>query len=136
MASKFYRDGLHPRGRIFDLYQPVRVKNTRGGKEKWIPGTIVAVKGPETYLVRVTGNDRRFVHANHLIPDDARGLGSHVEKVTPDMLKNPSLDFQAASLSPGANSQISSKDNSELSHKSDVIAVPTIENDTELESRV
>ena len=32
VASKLYRDGLHPRGRMFDLYQPVRVKNTRGGK--------------------------------------------------------------------------------------------------------
>ena len=135
VASKLYRDGLHPRGRIFDLYQPVRVKNTRGGKEKWIAGTIVVVKGPETYLVRVLGNDHRFVHANHLIPDDARGLGSHVEKVAPDVLKkNPSLDLQGASLSPGANSQIPSKDNSELSRKSDVIAVPTVENDIELES--
>ena len=63
----------------------------------------MAVKGPETYLGRVPGNDRRFVHANHLILDDARGLGSHVEKVTPDMLnKNPSLDFQGASPSPGS----------------------------------
>ena len=133
VASKLYRDGLHPRGRIFDLYQPVRVKNTRGGKEKWIAGTIVVVKGPETYLVRVLGNDHRFVHANHLIPDDARGLGSHVEKVAPDVLKkNPSLDLQGASLSPGANSQIPSKDNSELSRKSDVIAVPTVENDIEI----
>ena len=55
------------------------VKNTRGGKEKWIAGTIVAVKGPETYLIRVHGNDRHFVYANHFIPDDARVLGSQVE---------------------------------------------------------
>ena len=74
-ASKLHRDGLHPRGRMFDLYQPVRVKNTRGGKEKWIAGTIVPVKGPETYLARVMGNNHRFVHANHLIPDDAREAG-------------------------------------------------------------
>ena len=64
---------------MFDLCQPVRVKNTRGGKEKWIAGTIVAVNGPETYLIRVQGNDRHFVHANHFIPDDARILGSQVE---------------------------------------------------------
>ena len=101
----------------------------------WIAGTIAAIKGPETYLVRVPGNDRRFVHANHLIPDDTRGLGSHVDKGAPDVLKkNPSLDFQGASLSPGANSHIPSKDNSELSRKSDVIAVPTVENGIELES--
>lgn len=30
------------------------------------------VKGPHTYLVRVPGNNRRFVHADHLIPDDSR----------------------------------------------------------------
>ena len=89
--AKLYRDGLHPRGRMFDLYQPVRVKNIRGGKEKWIAGTIVAVKGPETHLVRVPGNDRRFVHANNLIPDDARDLSSHVEKVAPFLIKKASL---------------------------------------------
>ena len=70
-----------------------------------------------------------------MIPDDARGVGSHAEEVAPDVLKkNPSLDFQGASLSPVANLQIPSKDNSELSRKSDVIAVPTVENDVELES--
>lgn len=72
-----------PGGECLICISQVRVKNTRGGKEKWIADTIVAVKGPETYLVRVPGNDRRFVHANHLIPDDARDLGSHVEKVAP-----------------------------------------------------
>ena len=71
-ASKLYKDGVHPKLRTFDLHQPVRVKNVRGGKEKWIQSTIVAIKGPETYLVRVPGNNRRFVHANRLIPDDAR----------------------------------------------------------------
>ena len=134
VASKLYRDGLHPIGRMFDLYQPVWVKNTRGEKEKWIAGTIMAVKGPETYLVRVPGNNRRFVHANHLIPDDTRDLGSYVEKVAPSVLKkNPFLDLQGGSLSPGKSSQIPSKDNSEMSRKSDVISVPTVDNDIELE---
>ena len=32
------------------------------------------MEGPETYFVRVAGNDRRFVHADHLIPDDARDI--------------------------------------------------------------
>ncbi|PIK41364.1 hypothetical protein BSL78_21774 [Apostichopus japonicus] len=56
--------------RQFDLYQPVRVRNVRGGKDRWIPGTIVKVKGPRTYIVRIPGNNRRFVHSDHLIPDD------------------------------------------------------------------
>lgn len=71
-SSKFHRDGNNPKMRSFDLYQAVRVRSVRGGKEKWIPGTIVAVKGPLTYLVRVPGNMRRFVHADHLIPDDTK----------------------------------------------------------------
>ena len=56
--------------RSFDLNQRVKVRNVRGGKEKWIPGVIVAVKGPLKYLVRVPGNSTRFVHADHIIPDD------------------------------------------------------------------
>ena len=32
---------------------------------------IIDIKGPSTYLVRVPGNSRRFVHADHLIPDDS-----------------------------------------------------------------
>ena len=44
VASKLYRDELHPKGRTFDLYQSVQVENTRGGC------TIVVVNGPETYL--------------------------------------------------------------------------------------
>ena len=71
-SSKEQSDGLHPKMRVFDLYQSVRVRNMRGGKERWIPGTIVQIKGPLTYLVRVPGNNRRFVHADHLIPDDSR----------------------------------------------------------------
>ena len=61
-------------------------------------------------------------------------LDSHVEKVAPDVLKNnPSLDLPGGSLSPGTNSQIPSNDNCERSRKSDVISVPTVDNDIELE---
>ena len=83
MASKLYKDGAHPKSRTFDLHQLVRVKNVRGGKEKWIQGTIVTIKGPETYLVRVPGNNRRFVHihANHLMPDDAREQNAKKENI-------------------------------------------------------
>ena len=82
----------------------------------------MAVKGPET-------NDRRFVHANYLIPDDARGLSSHGENVPPDLLKkNPFLDLQEASLSPATSSQIPSEDHSEISRKSNVVSVPAVDN--------
>ena len=36
LATKLYRDGLNPKGRNFDLYQPVRVRNTREGREREI----------------------------------------------------------------------------------------------------
>ena len=70
-ASKVLHDGPNPVMRTFDLYQPVMVANMRG-REKWIPGTVVEIKGLETYIVRVPGNARRLVHANHIIPDDSR----------------------------------------------------------------
>ncbi len=69
-ACKKQRDGHNPKMRSFDLNQSVKVRNVRGGKEKWIPGVIVDVKGPSTYLVRVPGNSRRFVHADHLVPSE------------------------------------------------------------------
>ena len=43
------------------------------------------------------------------------------------------MDLQGGSLSPGTNSQIPSKDNSERSRKSDVISLPTVDDDIELE---
>ena len=137
VASKLYRDGLHPKGRSFDLYQPVRVKNTRGGKEKWIPGIVVAVKGPETYLpvVRAPGNDRRYVHANHLIPDDARGMSAHKKIVTPEMIEHdPSLDFQRERAVPETRLRIQSEVDNEISRKSSVIAVPVVHDDSNVES--
>ena len=72
IASKFQHDGFHPSVRQYDMYQPVRVRNLRGGKEKWTPGTIVSIKGPKTYRVRRPGNNRRYVHTDHLITDDSR----------------------------------------------------------------
>lgn len=52
--------------RTFTPQQKVYVRNFRGGKEKWIPGTIVKPLGPLTYLVRV-GEKIRYVHVDHLL---------------------------------------------------------------------
>ena len=72
-------------GPTYDLYQAVPVRSVRRGREKWIQGTMVAVKGPSTYLVRVPGNQRRYVHADHLIADDTRGAESKVNGSVPSM---------------------------------------------------
>lgn len=106
-ASKSYQDGAHPRVRMFDVYQQVRVRNFRGGKERWTPATIIEVTGPETYMVRMPGNVRRAAHANHLIPDDTIVLGStNSERATGEMAVHgspaslPSRDEVGTGVSP------------------------------------
>jgi len=102
-ASKLYKDGAHPKLQTFDLYQPVRVKNVRGGREKWIQGTVIAIKGPETYLVRVPGNNRRFVRANHLITDDAREQNAKKENSEREIVEcNPTPLSQQIFVMPQA----------------------------------
>ncbi|KAI0223785.1 hypothetical protein LSAT2_025083, partial [Lamellibrachia satsuma] len=61
--EKQHHDGPRPvRLSQFDMYQHVRIRNMRGGKEKWIPGTVTKILGPPTYIVRLPGNNRRTVH--------------------------------------------------------------------------
>jgi len=95
----------------------------------------VAVKGPETYLVRVPGNDRRYLHANHLIPDDARGMSAHKEIVTPEIVEhNPPLDFEREPVVPKTRLRVQSEVDNEISPKSSVIAVPVVDDDSNVES--
>ena len=44
----------------------VNVRNTQGGVEKWVPGTVIRRLGPLTYLVKV-GRQLRYVHVDHLL---------------------------------------------------------------------
>ncbi len=44
----------------------VNVRNTRGGAEKWVPGTVIRRLGPLTYLVRV-GGQLCYFHIDHLL---------------------------------------------------------------------
>jgi len=44
----------------------VNVRNTRGGMEKCVPGTVIRRLEPLTYLVRV-GRQLRYVHIDHLL---------------------------------------------------------------------
>ena len=80
-------------------------------------------------------NDRRYVHANHLIPDDARGMSAHKEIVTPEMVEyNPPLDFQREPVVPETTLRIQSEVDNEISRKSSVIAVPVVDDDSNVES--
>ena len=73
-------------------------KEYEGGKEKWIPGTVVKINGPSTYIVRMAGNVRRFVHADHLRCDDS--LEFAIPKVT-FPVDTTSLVDKAQSAAPG-----------------------------------
>ena len=89
------------------------------------------------YLVRFPGNDCRYVHANHLIPDDARGMSAHKEIVTPEMVEhNPPLDFQREPVVPETRLRIhdQSEVDNEISPKSSVIAVPVVDDHSNVES--
>lgn len=75
--QKVYKDMKCKRDRPFVRYDRVRVRNTKANSkmEKWIPGTVVKVCGPRSYVVR-TGHTTRYVHTDHMIkardyvPDD------------------------------------------------------------------
>ena len=72
-----YKDLKCKRERSFVRNDSVRVRNSRANSktDKWIPGTVIKVCGPRTYVVR-TGHKTRYVHTDHMIrgrdnvPDD------------------------------------------------------------------
>ena len=67
-TMKKHHDKTHSKVRSFNEGDKVLVKTTLlGGKKwKWMPGIIVRVKGPLTYLVKV-GLKTRYCHVDHLI---------------------------------------------------------------------
>ena len=90
------------------VHQAVQGKNVRGEKEKWIQGIIVPVKGPETYLIRVPSNNHRFVHANHLIPDDVREQNAKKENTEREIVEfNPTPLLQEIPVMPQAETPAS-----------------------------
>lgn len=92
-AAKLHHDGNSPLMRKYDMYQRVLVRNMRGGKEKWIPGTIVKVTGPSTYVVRMAGNVRRFVHADHITWADTSDYQCKSIEGSEDIHEHPKTDY-------------------------------------------
>ena len=100
--------------RFFDIYQRVKVRNMRGGSEKWSPGTVIEILGPLTYHVRFLGNVRRVVHVDHMIPDDsvtmdptplitaAHGPPMPIRTNTAPSIQPPSLE-NAPTTTPGGS---------------------------------
>ena len=75
------------------------------------------------------------MHANQLIPGDARGMSAHKEIVAPEMVEyNSPLDFQRKPVVPETRLRIQSEVDNEISRKSSVIAVPVVDYDSNVES--
>ena len=58
--------GANRRPRTLSANQSVHVRNFRGGKEKWIPGTIVREMSPQTFEVLVW-EETRLCHMDQLV---------------------------------------------------------------------
>ena len=52
--------------RSFVRGEKVLVKSHNRGNEKWLPGVILKIKGPLTYLAKVLNGKLRYVHSDHL----------------------------------------------------------------------
>ena len=54
--------------RMFDVGDVVKVKNTRAQSktDKWLFGSIIDVKGPRNYVVKIA-SERKLVHSDHLV---------------------------------------------------------------------
>lgn len=66
----------------------VNVRNTRGGMEKWVPGTVIRRLGPLTYLVRV-GRQLRYVHIDHLLQTERVNCEEAFEDTGPEEASVP-----------------------------------------------
>ena len=99
--QKMYKDLKCKRDRPFERNDRVRVLNTRANSKtvKWIPGTIIKVCGPRTYVVR-TGHTTRYVHTDHMI---------RAHDVVPDNVSEPEV------MMPELSSQTVTDDNVNLS---------------------
>lgn len=66
--------------------QQVLVRNHRGGESvKWVPGSVVKVLGPVTYLVKVCGKLYKR-HVNQLISSELQKPGSNDELFQTDVI--------------------------------------------------
>ncbi|XP_064651966.1 uncharacterized protein K02A2.6-like [Lineus longissimus] len=69
----------------FVLNEIVRVRNFRNGREKRLPGRVVKIQGPQSYIMEVGGRCR-FVHVDHLLRSGELTLEAQEEPdLMPDM---------------------------------------------------
>ena len=75
----------------------VNVRNTWGGVEKWVPGTVIRRLGPLTYLVKV-GRQLRYVPVDHLLRTERENSEEVLDDLFPEERAVPML---SPKLTPG-----------------------------------
>ncbi|XP_060075136.1 uncharacterized protein K02A2.6-like [Ylistrum balloti] len=90
MIQKKHHDKGRVKVRSFVVNQTVRVRNFRGGLEKWVPGKIVKQLGPLTYLVRV-GPNIRYAHVDHVVSSGEEILNDGPTKMETESVVDTSL---------------------------------------------
>ena len=76
-------DKSHVKLRELSQRDSVNVRNTRGGMEKWVPGTMIRQSGLLTYLVRV-GRQLRYAHIDHLLQTERVNCEEAFEEEVPE----------------------------------------------------
>ena len=69
--------------RELSSHDSVNVRNTWGGVEKWVPGTVIRRLGPLTYLVKV-GRQLRYVHVDLLLRTEHENFEEGFDEVFPE----------------------------------------------------
>ena len=77
------RDKSHVKMRELSSHDSVNVRNTRGGVEKWVPGTVIRRLGPLTYLVKV-GRQLHYVHVDLLLQTEHENFEEGFDEVFPE----------------------------------------------------
>ena len=75
----------------------LNVRNTWGGVEKWVPGTVIRRLGPLTYLVKV-GRQLRYVPVDHLLRTERENSEEVLDDLFPEERAVPML---SPKLTPG-----------------------------------
>lgn len=119
LAQKFYKDLKCGKERQLERCDRVRVRNTRAHtkRDKWIPGTVVKVCGPRTYIVR-TGHKTRYVHTDHLIQahDDVPDDVSEPDVTVPESCEQVGTASEASIPSDGVSQPVASISDHNVTH--------------------
>ena len=108
--QKKYHD-VHVRSRDFFVGQRVYARNYRGGS-KWVPGTLVARRGPLSFVVQVNDGVQWHRHVDQLVesPDSPQDCSSSSVLDVPDhdlVVPSQSVEFPSVPLATSVQPTVS-----------------------------